>query len=174
MGGSTQKRSLNGLSCCHTKRRMAAHGRTHPSLGMTSTLKKNLKSRCHTNRTLKEKSGAEMAPQFSCPQDGPLLSNVLVPLCKVVPLWSEVPWLLRKKTAPLSKVAPFSKTAPGWSYFGSTFLFQWRVDTAKKIRDLFAWCFRIGIHIHDPFVCHHLQRFFLFLLRLQSFCVHLL
>ncbi len=26
----------NGLSWCHSKRRMGVHGRTHPSFGMTS------------------------------------------------------------------------------------------------------------------------------------------
>ena len=37
MGGIVQKGPCNGLSRWHTKRRMGAHGRAHPSFGMTPT-----------------------------------------------------------------------------------------------------------------------------------------
>ncbi len=53
--GAPHEKVPYGLSRCHTKRRMALHGRTHPSFGMTLTFpkkKKNLKSRCHTKRRM--------------------------------------------------------------------------------------------------------------------------
>ncbi len=35
----------NGLSRCHTKRRMDAHGRVHPTFGMTPTFQKKKKKK---------------------------------------------------------------------------------------------------------------------------------
>ena len=45
--------------------------------------------------------------ESACPRNGPLLSTILVPLCKEV--------------APLSRSGTVSQKVPWWSHFGSTF-----------------------------------------------------
>ena len=72
MWAPSRKKVPNGLSFCHTKRRMGARGRVHPSFGMTPTFGENnpwrqqspiLKSRCHTKRRMGTATHAH--PSFS-------------------------------------------------------------------------------------------------------------
>ncbi len=81
-----------------------------------------------TERKKWSRTGSRVEP-FSCPQDGPHLGTVLVPLWSEAPFFSQT-WLLRKKWLLLKSGAVFqngSRVEPFWLHYFYVWVKQQKV-----------------------------------------------
>ncbi len=93
----------------------------------------------YTERKKWSQNGSRVEP-FSCPQDGPHLGTVLVPVCKVAPFSTKKRLIM----APLPKVGPFqlhcgAVLANGTTLVSGTFFFSNLIINEKNGSTFIKW-----------------------------------